>query len=64
MITKYAVIYQEPKKKGFFKHSAVFYDLEDAYRWEQHVNSKLHLKTEIIPLFNWYGTWFEHVLRN
>lgn len=64
MITKYAVIYQEPKKKGFFKHEAVFYDLEDAYRWEQHVNTNLHFKTEIIPLFNWYGTRLQHVVWN
>jgi len=51
-MTKYAVVYLQPKKKGSAKQQAVFYNLEDASRWEQHINMTQHVKTEIIPMFN------------
>lgn len=34
---KFEVIYYKPKKKGFAKQSAVFYQIEDAMWWEEHV---------------------------
>ena len=37
----YRVIYQKPKKKGFAKHTATFYRIEDAVFWEQHVKKNL-----------------------
>ena len=37
----YRVIYQKPKKKGFAKHTATFYKIEDAVFWEQHVKNNL-----------------------
>jgi hypothetical protein len=51
-MTKYAVVYLEPKKKGFSRQEAVFYDLEDAAAWEKHVKTLFNTKTEIVPLFN------------
>ena len=38
----YRVIYQKPKKKGFAKHTATFYKIEDAVFWEQHVKNNLN----------------------
>ena len=33
--------HDEPKKKGFAKHTATFYKIEDAVFWEQHVKKNL-----------------------
>jgi hypothetical protein len=48
---KYAVVYMKPKKKKMVMEQAVFYNLDDAAMWEQHINKTQHLKTEIIPVF-------------
>ena len=38
----YQVNYMKPKKKGFAKHTATFYKIEDAVFWEQHVKKNLN----------------------
>jgi hypothetical protein len=40
---KYAVVYMKPKKKKLVMEQAVFYNLDDAAMWEQHINN-LRLK--------------------
>ena len=39
------------KKKGSARQEAIFYNLEDAALWEQHINKTEHAKTDIIPIF-------------
>ena len=39
------------KKKGTARQEAIFYNLEDAALWEQHINKTEHAKTDIIPIF-------------
>jgi len=39
---KYKVQYFKPKKKGLAKHEAVFYNIEDAMRWESYVKYELN----------------------
>jgi len=48
---KYAVVWMKNKKKGTARQEAVFYNLEDAARWEQHINKTEHVRTDIIPIF-------------
>lgn len=49
---KYAVVWMKnKKKKGQAKQQAIFYNLEDASMWEQHINKTVHAKTNIIPIF-------------
>ena len=48
---KYAVVWMKNKKKGTARQEAVFYNLEDAALWEQHINKTEHAKTDIIPIF-------------
>ena len=48
---KYAVVWMKNKKKGTARQQAVFYNLEDAALWEQHINKTEHAKTDIIPIF-------------
>ena len=48
---KYAVVYMKQKKNKKSRQEAVFYNLDDASRWEQHINKTLHVKTNIIPIF-------------
>jgi hypothetical protein len=48
---KYAVVWMKNKKKGQSKQQAIFYNLEDASMWEQHINKTVHAKTDIIPIF-------------
>ena len=38
---KYQVSYKKPKKKGYACHKAVFYKIEDAIAWEEHVKNNL-----------------------
>ena len=38
---KYQVSYKKPKKKGYACHKAVFYKIEDAIFWEEHVKNNL-----------------------
>jgi len=49
---KYAVVWIKQKKSKKAKQQAIFYNLEDAIRWEQHVNKTEHVKTEIHPIFH------------
>ena len=39
---KYQVSYKKPKKKGYACHKAVFYKIEDAIFWEEHVKKNLN----------------------
>ena len=39
------------KKNKKTKQQAIFYNLEDAIMWEQHVNMTLHAKTELHPIW-------------
>ena len=48
---KYAVVWMKNKKKGTSRQEAIFYNLEDAALWEQHINKTQHVKTDIIPIF-------------
>jgi hypothetical protein len=48
---KYAVVWMKTKKKGTARQEAIFYNLEDAALWEQHINKTEHAKTDIIPIF-------------
>ena len=48
---KYAVVWMKSKKKGTARQEAIFYNLEDAALWEQHINKTEHAKTDIIPIF-------------
>ena len=48
---KYAVVWMKQKKKGTSRQEAIFYNLEDAALWEQHINKTEHAKTDIIPIF-------------
>jgi hypothetical protein len=48
---KYAVVWMRSKKKGQSRQEAIFYNLEDAAAWEQHINKTVHAKTNIIPIF-------------
>ena len=50
-IMKYAVVWIKNKKKGTSRQEAIFYNLEDASMWEQHINKTEHTKTDIIPIF-------------
>ena len=49
---KYAVVWMKNKKKGTSRQEAIFYNLEDAALWEQHINKTEHAKTNIIPIFS------------
>jgi len=49
---KYAVVWMKNKKKGTARQEAIFYNLEDAAMWEQHINKTEHAKTDIIPIFS------------
>ena len=48
---KYAVVWMKNKKKGTARQEVIFYNLEDAALWEQHINKTEHAKTDIIPIF-------------
>jgi hypothetical protein len=49
---KYAVVWMKSKKKkSQSRQEAIFYNLEDAAAWEQHINKTVHAKTNIIPIF-------------
>jgi hypothetical protein len=48
---KYAVVWMKQKKNKKSKQQAIFYNLEDAIMWEQHVNKTLHAKTELHPIW-------------
>jgi hypothetical protein len=51
IIMKYKVQYLKPKKKGLAKHEAVFYNIEDAMRWEYYVKHELNVQNlEIVPI--------------
>lgn len=50
-IMKYAVVWMKNKKKGTARQEAIFYNLEDAALWEQHIGRTEHAKTDIIPIF-------------
>jgi hypothetical protein len=41
---KYQVSYKKSKKKGYACHKAVFYNIEDAISWEEHVKNDLNAK--------------------
>jgi hypothetical protein len=49
---KYAVVYLKQKKSKKTRQEAIFYNLEDAAQWEQHINKTLHVKTDIVPIFS------------
>jgi hypothetical protein len=49
---KYAVVWMKTKKKRSSRQEAIFYNLEDAAQWEQHINKTVHVKTDIIPIFS------------
>ena len=48
---KYAVVYLKQKKNKQTRQEAIFYNLDDASLWEQHINKTLHVQTDIIPIF-------------
>ena len=48
---KYQVIYDKKKKNKTTKQTAVFYSIEDATLWEQHVKKQGYLNSEIVPVF-------------
>ena len=52
---KYAVVWMKQKKNKQTKQQAIFYNLEDAIMWEQHVNMTEHAKTELHPI--WGDSW-------
>jgi hypothetical protein len=49
---KYAVVWDKQKKNKKSRQEAVFYKLEDAVMWEQHINMTEHAKTELHPIFS------------
>ena len=49
---KYQVVYYRLKKgQKQTKQTAIFYNIEDATRWEQHIKSQGYLNSEILPIF-------------
>jgi hypothetical protein len=49
---KYQVVYYKLKKDHKqAKQTAVFYNIEDATLWEQHVKKSGYLNSEIVPIF-------------
>jgi hypothetical protein len=48
---KFKVEYLFPKKKGYSKQQAVFYDVRDAMLWERHVKEQGCIDTEVLPVF-------------
>jgi hypothetical protein len=48
---KYKVVYNQKKKKGTSHQEAVFYKIEDASMWEQHVKTQGCTDIEIVPVF-------------
>jgi hypothetical protein len=48
---KYQVTYYKQKKDKQTKQTAVFYTIEDATLWEEHIKNQGYLSSEIIPLF-------------
>jgi len=48
---KYQVVYYKSKKNKTTKQTAVFYNIEDATLWEQHVKNSGYLNSEIVPVF-------------
>ena len=48
---KYAVVWMKNKKKGTARQQAIFYNLDDAALWEQHINKTQHCRTDIIPIY-------------
>tara|TARA_B100000073_G_scaffold330902_1_gene319796 strand:+ start:2616 stop:2765 length:150 start_codon:yes stop_codon:yes gene_type:complete len=48
---KFKVEYLRPKKKGYSKQSAVFYDVRDAMMWERHVKEEGCIESEVLPVF-------------
>ena len=51
MTMKFKVEYLLPKKKGYSKQQAVFYDVRDAMLWERHVKEQGCIDTEVLPVF-------------
>tara|TARA_B100000900_G_scaffold405499_1_gene415188 strand:- start:887 stop:1033 length:147 start_codon:yes stop_codon:yes gene_type:complete len=47
---KFLLQYDKPKKKGFSKQKATFFDVRDAMLFERHVKSQGAINTEIRPL--------------
>ena len=53
---KYAVVWMKKKQKGTkARQEAIFYNMDDAVLWEQHINMTLHAKTELHPI--WGDSW-------
>ncbi len=48
---KYAVVWMKSKKKGKSRQEAIFYNLDDAALWEQHISKTQHCRTDIIPIY-------------
>lgn len=48
---KFSVVYEKPKKNGTAKQKAVFYKIEDAILWEEHVKSQGCKNIEVLPVF-------------
>jgi len=51
MTMKYQVVYYKQKKDKQTKQTAIFFNIEDASLWEQHIQKQGYLKSEIVPLF-------------
>ena len=51
MTMKYQVVYFKSKKNKITKQTAIFYNIEDATLWEQHVKKEGYLNSEIVPVF-------------
>ena len=48
---KYKVTYLRPKKKGYSKQIATFYNIEDASHYEYNIKERGCIQTEIYPIF-------------
>ena len=46
---KFEVRYQKLKKKGYSQQSAMFYKIEDAIFWENHIKDSGAQEVQIVP---------------
>ena len=46
---KYRVQYLQPKKRGYAKQNAVFYEIEDAILWENAIKKQGAKEIIIVP---------------
>jgi hypothetical protein len=49
---KFSVTYEQPKKKGFAKQTAVFYKIEDAHFWQEYIKNQGCKNIQVLANFN------------